>query len=226
MSLDAMIKGWAGELKTKITQGLFLDSDKYHIINNVLVPKSQSSTQIDHVIVSQYGVFCVETKDKSHWIYGSAKEPQWTQVIYKEKHRFQNPLHQNYGHTKSLAEYLGLKHEVFHSLIVFWGGVTFKTTMPENVVDNFISFMAYIKSKKEILLSQEQIVVAVERLKGLKDSTRSGDHRTHVREIKESHCPKCGGQLIERVAKSSPNAGNKFLGCSKFPKCHFTRDIP
>lgn len=226
MSLDAFIKGWAGELKTKITQGLFLDSSKYHTINNVLVPKTQGSTQIDHVIVSQYGIFCVETKDKSHWIYGSEKEPQWTQVIFQEKHRFQNPLHQNYGHARSLAEYLGLKHEVFHSLIVFWGGVTFKTPMPNNVVDNFLAFIGYIKSKKEILLSQDQVEAAVERLNDLKNSTSSNDHRAHVRELKESHCPKCGGLLVEKVAKNGPHTGNKFLGCSKFPKCHFTRPIP
>ncbi|WP_206355583.1 topoisomerase DNA-binding C4 zinc finger domain-containing protein [Vibrio maerlii] len=29
--------------------------------------------------------------------------------------------------------------------------------------------------------------------------------------------------LVERTARQGPNAGNRFLGCSGFPKCKFTR---
>jgi restriction system protein len=32
-------------------------------------------------------------------------------------------------------------------------------------------------------------------------------------------CPDCGGELIMRVARHGKNAGNKFWGCSNFPKC-------
>jgi restriction system protein len=38
-------------------------------------------------------------------------------------------------------------------------------------------------------------------------------------------CPKCGSDLVERTAKKGVNAGNKFWGCSSFPKCrHITND--
>jgi len=36
-------------------------------------------------------------------------------------------------------------------------------------------------------------------------------------------CPKCGGELIERVATKGQYAGQKFWGCSNFPKCKFTK---
>lgn len=32
-------------------------------------------------------------------------------------------------------------------------------------------------------------------------------------------CPKCGSEMILRTANSGANAGNKFWGCSKYPKC-------
>ncbi|HEX9667023.1 MAG TPA: topoisomerase DNA-binding C4 zinc finger domain-containing protein [Thermodesulfobacteriota bacterium] len=32
-------------------------------------------------------------------------------------------------------------------------------------------------------------------------------------------CPECGGCLVIRVAKTGKHAGNKFWGCSNFPKC-------
>ena len=38
-------------------------------------------------------------------------------------------------------------------------------------------------------------------------------------------CPKCGGELIERVATKGQHAGQKFWGCSSFPKCKFTKKV-
>ena len=45
---------------------------------------------------------------------------------------------------------------------------------------------------------------------------------TMIETTKKEHCPKCGNALVERIAKRGPNAGNKFLGCSNFPKCRYT----
>ena len=36
-------------------------------------------------------------------------------------------------------------------------------------------------------------------------------------------CPKCGGKLVVRTAKSGPNQGNTFMGCSNFPRCRYTK---
>ncbi len=44
-------------------------------------------------------------------------------------------------------------------------------------------------------------------------------------EATEPVCPKCGGELIERVAKKGQYAGQKFWGCSNFPKCKFTKKL-
>lgn len=38
-------------------------------------------------------------------------------------------------------------------------------------------------------------------------------------------CPKCGSRLVLRIAKKGENAGNKFYGCSAFPKCRYTLDV-
>lgn len=46
--------------------------------------------------------------------------------------------------------------------------------------------------------------------------------RRNVRENKKKEeqgiCPKCGGELVERKGKYGV-----FIGCSNYPKCHFTR---
>jgi restriction system protein len=225
MSLRAIIKGFTGELKTRIAQGLLLDPKKYCVINNLLIPDKNGSTQIDHVIVSRYGIFVVETKNKGHWIFGDPDAGEWTQVIFNNKYHFQNPLHQNYRHTKSLAAFLELDHSLFHSIVVFWGGTQFKTRMPKNVANNFFSYVAYVKSKKEILIDYENTLTVIKKLKTLKADTRFIDHLNHVNRLKRSKCPICGSLLVQRTAWRGANMGNKFLGCSQFPRCNYTTEI-
>ena len=41
----------------------------------------------------------------------------------------------------------------------------------------------------------------------------------------EVKCPKCGSDMVKRVAKRGQNVGNEFLGCSRFPKCKGIRSL-
>lgn len=38
-------------------------------------------------------------------------------------------------------------------------------------------------------------------------------------------CPTCGADMIQRVAGRGPNAGQRFWGCSRFPKCRGTLPV-
>ncbi len=38
-------------------------------------------------------------------------------------------------------------------------------------------------------------------------------------------CPKCGGVMALRTAKSGPNAGGQFWGCTNFPRCRTTLPV-
>lgn len=103
--------------------------------NATVMAADGSTTQIDHVIVSRYGIFMIEARNMKGWIFGSEKAAQWTQSLPGgRKFRFQNPLRQNCRHTRILSEFLGIDHGLFHSIVMFWGECTFKTEMPENVL--------------------------------------------------------------------------------------------
>ena len=86
-----------------------LDPAHYRVLNDLMLPSqgNSSATQIDHVVVSNYGIFCIETKAYKGWIFGSADQEFWTQVIYRYKERFYNPLRQNFAHTKAIEALLG-----------------------------------------------------------------------------------------------------------------------
>lgn len=100
-----------------------LDPLRYKILNDIMLPSrgNSTSTQIDHIIISNYGIFCIETKSLKGWIFGSANQEYWTQVLFRYKGRFYNPLRQNFAHTKAVEDLLGaprLKKSIV-SLVVF-----------------------------------------------------------------------------------------------------------
>ncbi|MFA0570919.1 nuclease-related domain-containing protein, partial [Vibrio gallaecicus] len=55
-----------------------LPASDYTLIKDVTLPTEEGTTQIDHVVVSKFGIFVVETKNMKGWIFGSKSQKQWT----------------------------------------------------------------------------------------------------------------------------------------------------
>ena len=68
------VKGFVGEKIVSIGAKLALPSSTYVPFHNVTLPTRDGMTQVDHVFVSRYGVFVVETKNMSGWIFGNEKD--------------------------------------------------------------------------------------------------------------------------------------------------------
>lgn len=149
-------KGEKGERIVRLEAESMLDKDKYHLLNNVTLRTGNGTTQIDHIIVSIYGVFVVETKNMAGWIFGNSKQRTWTQIFYKDRYKFQNPLHQNYKHVKTLKSLLMLNSLQLHSVVVFAGNCDFKTEMPENVT-YLEGFIEHIESKQQPVLVESEV---------------------------------------------------------------------
>ena len=75
-------KGKRGELR--VHDILMQLPDEYHVLDDVVLNTERGTTQIDHVVVSKYGVFAIETKNYLGEIYGDDKRQQWTQIIVTE----------------------------------------------------------------------------------------------------------------------------------------------
>lgn len=203
-----------------------LSQDEYHLIKNVTLPTDNGTTQIDHIVISKFGVFIVETKNMKGWIFGSANQKQWTQKIFKHSSKFQNPIHQNYKHLKTLESLLGINNEALFSVIVFIGDSTFKTQMPSNIT-YASGCLKYIRSHTTELLSQQQVSEIIQNVEAgrlERGFSTNQAHKAHVKEViaqktNDNLCPKCGAEMVLREAKKGQNAGSKFWGCSHFPKC-------
>lgn len=67
-------KGLFGEMMVKLAAKLGLPSKTYHPFHNVALPTPDGTTQIDHIFVSAFGIFVVETKNMKGWIFGSERQ--------------------------------------------------------------------------------------------------------------------------------------------------------
>ena len=139
-----------------------LDSKKYFIFNNLILPTQDGySTQIDHLVVSPYGVFVIESKDIRGYIFGTYNQPEWTVSTYGKKYKLKNPLWQNFGHIKSLATYIPfIPEEYLLSIVTFSGSGSIKTDLPKNVIcSNDLG--DYIKNNSKVVLSETDMMSAI-----------------------------------------------------------------
>ena len=224
-------KGHVGELFVRFMLRWQLDKAVYFPLHNVTLTTPDGSTQIDHVIVSRFGIFAIETKNMQGWIFGSERQAEWTQKIFKRSFRFQNPLRQNYKHTKALQAALQVPPEAIHSVVVFVGGSTFKTDMPANVTYGG-GCVRFILSFTQPVFDTRQVQRLVQQLQTGRLAPTRATHTAHVQQLKERHnpqaerkCPQCGSAMALRTAKSGANAGKQFWGCSTFPRCRVIQKL-
>ncbi len=219
--------GRVGERKTSFNLSISLDNKIYKRFHDIIIPSYNGTTQIDHLLISPFGLFIIETKNIKGWIFGSEDQARWTQTLYGKKYSFQNPLRQTYRQKKVLSDFLKIHDSKIHTIVFFPGNCRFMTELPYNVIDSGLA--RYIKQFQEPIVSPTEIDKIIERLnRHISESTITT--RDHVESLRERHssttvCPNCGGNLIERLARRGPNSGSRFLGCSNYPKCKFTRNL-
>lgn len=218
-------KGMVGEWLLNLSIRLFLDKREYRLLKNVTLPIEGGTTQIDHIIVSRFGVFVIETKNMKGWIFGNPQHKRWTQQLYRRKHQFQNPLHQNYGHVMTLKSLLGLADHQLHSIVYFIGDCSFKTPMPENVLKR--GLITHIKRMTIPVLSSEEVARIVDTIEQGRLAANWQTHKQHVAQLKARHrdtprqsLPVTAMPVVNQALNVSPNITESLTQQSLLcPKC-------
>ncbi|MFC2000376.1 nuclease-related domain-containing protein [Chloroflexota bacterium] len=135
-----------------------LSLERYRVLNDIMLASEgkTNATQIDHIVVSNYGIFCIETKAYKGWIFGREKDRNWTQVIYRYKKKFLNPLRQNFAHIRAIEGLLGsrLKAPIV-PLIAFTRADKLKISGTDSVV-SLSTIVRKIQSYSTIVYSDEE----------------------------------------------------------------------
>ena len=206
---------WAkGELKK-------LPKDKYKIINNLFINVNNKTHQIDHVVVSIYGIFVIETKQYNGYIIGSKYDYKWIRHTRGKKYEYTNPIRQNYGHVKSISELLNIDESNLYNLVYIPSKhVKLNIKHDGELLRPGYLYKTIIETKEEKLPNYEEIY---NKLLSYNITDRKSV-KTHITNIRSEHindtnrCPKCGGKLVLRQGKYG-----SFYGCSNYPKCKYTK---
>lgn len=218
--------GYLGErgIRKKLSQ---LDPTTYLTLYDVMIPTAEGKTsQIDHVVISPYGVFVIETKNYQGWIFGKENQQYWTQTIFKRKEKLFNPIWQNKGHIKALQGLLSDYPNIpFHSIVVFHDRAKLKIDVTSKVV--YTSELLFtIQMFNQAQLTPDEVKSIYQAILS-HNTTDKKARKKHVHQIQQNLksntlkvveliCPRCEGQLVERKGKYGT-----FLGCSNYPKCRY-----
>ncbi len=223
-----IIKGHLGEKSTAAILAR-LDQSKYSVINNLVLQTRGRTSQIDHVVVSNFGIFVIETKNYKGWIFGGDEAEYWTQVLYKYKQQFYNPIRQNRGHVLALKHHLrAFPNIAYIPIVVFSDNATLKSAIYSEVTYSSM-LREVIKEYADVVLTEEDKQAIFKQLNAanIKATYSRSKHVSAIRQkleareksLSENRCPQCGGNLIPRFGKFG-----EFIGCSNFPTCRFTID--
>ena len=213
---------------------------------NCYIPKGESgTTEIDLIFLHESGVYVIESKNYSGWIFGNEEQEYWTQCVrdawnMAQKHSFYNPLWQNETHIYALMDLLQDETIPYYSYVVFGDNCELKDVQLTSR-NHHVTYYQYLRkdisqNAKQMgrCLSDEKMDALYATLVKFTDATDEQRAR-HIEEISSKQypvvqpdgtwtCPRCGGILVERIAQRGSRAGNRFLGCSNYPKCKFIYD--
>lgn len=163
--LNPFIRGMLGELKVKLRL-FMLPHSKYKVLNNILLKTKRGTTQIDHIVVSVYGVFVIETKNYKGKIIGTGNSKEWIKEIHGNKYTFRSPIIQNKGHVRALINSLKIDKSVITSMVVFLNDCELKIKT-SSLVFHVDKLLPIIRSKKEILLDEEEVISITNKIRHL-----------------------------------------------------------
>ena len=159
----------------------------FHLLNHITLKLKDGTTQIDHILVSRFGVFVIETKTYKGWIFANPKQATWTQVLYRSKFRFQNPIFQNSLHVRAVERLLDfLPAEAIKSAVVFTGQAEFKTDIPSGVY-TIQEFIDYLRSFTKEVVSINRLQFCVGRLETARLSITGKTDIEHVQNLQRNH---------------------------------------
>lgn len=212
-------KGELGEYKIDIQLAQL--PKEYKTISDLMVVNKKAKSgfsQIDHVIISPYGIFAIETKNYQGTIYGGKNRRTW---LVNGKFRMMNPFIQNYGHLEALKKLVDSKfHDHFISMVSFTKRATFKLDELDlrkihsnELIVYDVELSEYIHRKisvlkihhKEPILSEQEINYLYETFKNsnIVDNSLRKEHIDVLKEGKketQEKCNICNKPVSEKVA--------------------------
>ena len=164
----------------------------YKLHKNVYVPyENNKKTEIDIILVHEKGIFIIESKNFTGWIFGDEKQKYWTQCLTNKEHRqFYNPILQNQTHINILSKNIKIKRERMKSFIVFSERCELKKVPANSETFTIIKRNKFTEtiineiSKKETMFTKKQVDFISSKIEKFTNISEK-ERQEHISEIKK-----------------------------------------
>jgi len=234
--VEATRIGELGEYKINIQLDQLPKKCKYLSDLLVINPKSKSGySQIDHVVLTPYALFVIETKNYEGTIYGDKERAKWN---VNGKFPLLNPFKQNYGHIQAINSVLkDVDALTFISIVSFTRRCTFKVNeelrkihsndliVYDTELSDFISRkLNVLRLQSQVkVFSDEEICFLYNRLdeNNIIDPLIRAKHVELIKNVKSeskdklinsTNCATCGKSVSEKVKSYCLTNKERFKG--------------
>lgn len=211
-----------------------LSEKQYIILSDIMIKVEECTTQIDFIVISQYGIFVIEVKDHNGFIIADENKKFWKEYYNYNKKGIDvyNPIFQNKTHIFALSKILNLKQSKFISIICFSKKENVKFNGKNNNINQIIGIqdvVSEIAKYNKIIVDED-----INRIKSKiihnniinKKIRKEHIDKIHNKKMKKDKdignmiCPECGNKLKVKNGKNG-----FFLGCSAYPECKYSINI-
>lgn len=229
-------KGELGEYKIEVQLAQLPSAFK--VVSNLLFTTEQGFEQIDHLVVSPYGLFILEAKNLAGLIVGEEDDENWHQAITWRVKSFTNPLYENQSHIQALKKQVN-----FEENWPIYSYVTFSRRGELKVISGFVFYdtdilpallkraeQAEVLNGKEI----EKLINEIDKINILDTNIRNEyaarERRQRLRQrpqYGDIRCTVCRKPVSERAARYClryPDKFNYHIYCAKHQK-ELTRGV-
>ncbi len=156
-------------------------------LSDVTIPYKNKTSQIDHVFVSNVGIFVIETKNYSGRIKGRISDYKWNQRIGNQSNMFYNPVKQNQTHINALSSITLYEGIPFVNVVVFVKSnfsISDEAGSPWQIVTALKHLDEKLTSFKGNMLSADEISTIVKGIESVRLPPGKDTNKIHLQNLR------------------------------------------
>lgn len=167
-----------------------LPEDKYVVLEQKQLMTKLGKSRADFIIVSVYGIFCLEFRMFYKFIKADEKKQQWFRYMGLKRTPFTSPLWQSKIHLYTLKEVIGTDKDIpCFPMAVFpsFDKIDEAEFAPTSFVGTYEEFLNFIDDQKEEVLTVEEVQAIVCLIEAYSDKVEEMDNITPPTSLPEEY---------------------------------------
>jgi len=155
-------RGFEGEENTNRFMESILRPEDYYLRNLIIPVNDYKKVEVDGILISRRGIFCIETKNWKGKLTGFENDDMWYQTKCGKAKQLKNPVLQNEYHSSAVEKVLNFDYEIINCVILY-STLDLRHIVSKHVF-NLGSFETFYKSLKKQIISRRELRLVCDKL--------------------------------------------------------------